>query len=179
MEYNSKTKGLVHLYVGDGKGKTTAAMGLAVRAVGSGKRVWICQFLKGRDTGEVASLEKLGIPILRVKSCDKFTFQMTPQEFAMAQCLHMELLKQAYGLAKSGNLDLIILDELVDAVNAQIVPLEDVVALITQRDPRVELVLSGRNPPEALCQLADYHTLFQCVRHPYQQGVPAREGVEF
>lgn len=179
MKQTSLRKGLVHLYVGDGKGKTTAAMGLAVRAMGTGDRVLIAQFLKGRPTGELEPLEKLGAWVMRVKQCDKFTFQMTPQELADTKRLHLDMLRQVEQAAAKGEVDLVVLDEVVDAVNAGVIPLEILERVVNSREPHVELVLSGRNPPEALCLLADYQTFFQCVKHPYQNGIPAREGIEY
>lgn len=174
-----KEKGYVHLYVGDGKGKTTAAVGLAVRALGQGKRVLFCQFLKGRETGEVGPLRQLGAQVLRAKHGAKFTFQMSPGELEEARALHRLCLSEAAGLIQAGGLDLVVLDEVVDAVNAQLIDLAELASLIQSRPPQTEIVLSGRNPHPDIVSLSDYHTEFVCRAHPYQKGVAAREGVEF
>ena len=174
-----ETKGYVHLYVGDGKGKTTAAVGLAVRALGQGKRVLFCQFLKGRETGEVGPLRQLGAQVLRAKHGAKFTFQMSPQELEEARAQHRLCLSEAAGLIRAGGLDLVVLDEVVDAVNARLIAPEELSSLIQSRPPHLEVVLSGRNPHPDIVVLSDYHTEFVCRAHPYQKGVAAREGVEF
>jgi len=171
-------QGFVHLYVGDGKGKTTAAVGLAVRALGCGHRVMIAQFLKGVPTGELEPLERLGATLMRDKDCLKFTFQMTPEELERTKRCHAGMLQKAHEAAAAGDVELLILDEVVDAVNAGVIPLESLTSLLGGRAAHVEVVLSGRNPPEILCDIADYYTIFKCVKHPYQTGVPARKGIE-
>lgn len=171
--------GLIHLYVGDGKGKTTAAAGLAMRALGCGKQVLFGQFLKGRPTGEIASLAQLGAKILRAKSGEKFIFQLSPEEKAESVRLHTQALAEIGEEIASGRFDLVILDEVVDAVNSGVVPLEQLTALLDHRPDTVEVVLTGRNPPEEIVKRSDYYTEFVCRKHPYQRGVPAREGIEY
>ena len=172
-------KGLVHLYTGNGKGKTTAAVGLAVRALGSGMRVLFCQFLKGRDTGELAPLEQLGASVLRAKSGCKFLSQMNKQERAALACGHCDCLQAAAAQIYDGAFDLLVLDEVVDAVNAGLVDENALLTLLRERPGYVEVVLTGRNPSPALCEAADYHTDFVCRRHPYEKGIAARRGIEF
>ena len=115
-----RTTGLLHLYVGDGKGKTTAAVGLSVRAVGAGKRVLIAQFLKGRPTAELKPLSELGIEVFRTKELTKFTFQMSREELAQAKQSCDALLDRVAEALKQDSFDLVVLDEVVDAVNAEI-----------------------------------------------------------
>lgn len=175
----SAANGLVHLYTGGGKGKTTAAVGLAVRALGAGKRVLFCQFLKGGDTAELEPLSRLGARILRAKHGVKFTFQMTPEELADARARHESCLADVQAALAGGETDVLILDEAVDAVNAGLIDGEALARTLSGRPAAVEAVLTGRNPDARLVALADYHTEFVCRAHPYQKGIPARRGIEY
>lgn len=172
-------KGLVHLYVGDGKGKTTAAIGLAVRALGAGKKVLLLQFLKGQQSSELEPLRRLGIVIERTEEIKKFVFQMNEQELAQAakSCKAcMDALRAALG---EGGYDVIVLDEVVDAVNCKLVETEELVGLIASRCAGVEIVMTGRNPNDQIIEIADYLTVMTALKHPYQQGVQSRKGIEY
>ena len=172
-------EGLVHLYCGDGKGKTTAAVGLSVRAAGAGKAVLFCQFLKGRQTGEIEPLKRLGVRVLRAKSGGKFVSKMTEQEKRELARQHSECLREARELLKDGGFGLAVLDEAVDAVNCGALELEELLAFIRGRPPGTELVLTGRSPDPEIIALAGYYTVFQCRKHPFQRGVAARRGIEY
>jgi len=169
----------VHLYVGGGKGKTTAAAGLALRALGHGEGVLFVQFLKARPTGELAPLEQLGARVLRAKLPPKWLSQMSGAEREEARREHGACLARTAELLGHGGVFLCVLDEVVDAVNCDLVELPALLELIRRRPAETELVLTGRNPPEELVHMADYHTHFQCVRHPYSLGVDARRGIEY
>ena len=160
--------GLVHLYWGEGKGKTTAAMGLALRALGQGARVVIVQFLKGADTGEVPLLRQLGAEIYRGKAGQKFVFQMDEAEKAATRRLQDQNLAAA--LARPA--DLLVLDEACAAWQL----LE---RAVRGRPAGQEVVLTGRTPAPWMEELADYSTEMRCHRHPYEKGIAARKGVEF
>lgn len=171
----NQQKGLIHLYWGDGKGKTTAAMGLALRALGAGQRVVIVQFLKGADTGEVPLLRQLGAKILRGKAGQKFVFQMDAAERAATRLLQTENLRAALALPA----DLLILDEACAAWQLDMVDRELLRAAVEHKPPAQELVLTGREPADWMQKAADYSTGMRCCRHPYEKGVAARKGVEF
>lgn len=175
----NKENGLIHLYVGDGKGKTTAAVGLSVRMLGQGGRVLFCQFLKGRPTGELEPLEKMGASIVRADGVSKFVSQMTPEERITCKDAHQNCLADIAARLREEPYNLLVLDEVVDAVNLGILSLDSVLDLLHNRPEGLEAVLTGRNPPKALEDTADYYTLFQCVRHPYQRGITSRPGVEY
>lgn len=179
LEPKSGVSGLVHLYVGDGKGKTTAAVGLAVRAVGHEEPVLFCQFLKGRETGEIAQLRALGIEVQRAKTGERFFFQLSPAEQEELRKTHGQCLQEAAQAAAEGRYRLIVLDEVVDAANCGAVEYPALLALLAGRAPGVELVLTGRNPDPQLVEQADYLTEFVCRKHPYQRGIAARAGVEY
>ena len=167
--------GLVHLYWGEGKGKTTAAMGLALRALGNGCRVVIVQFLKGADTGEVPLLRQLGAEIYRGKAGQKFVFQMDEAEKAAARAVQNANLAAA--LARPA--DLLILDEACAAWQLDMVDRALLERAVRERPAGQEVVLTGRAPAPWMEELADYSTEMRCCRHPFHQGVPAREGVEY
>lgn len=173
-------QGLVHLYHGDGKGKTTAAMGLALRAAGRGNRVLVVQFLKERPTGEVLVLETLpGIRVLRGKSCGKFLRQMNERERANTEKRQQELLLQAVQAGNGRECDLLVLDEALDACNTGLIDQKQLCDFVRNRPAGLEVVITGRNPDGEIVELADYISHIQKQKHPYEQGISAREGIEF
>lgn len=168
-------QGLLHLYWGDGKGKTTAALGLALRALGSGKTVTIVQFLKGGSTGEIPLLEKLGATVLRGKAGQKFVFQMDEAEKAATRALQNENLKKAMTLEA----DLLILDEAGSAWELDMVDRDLLRKAVLERPAGQECVLTAHKAPEWMLEAADYCTEMKCHRHPYQRGIRARKGIEY
>lgn len=171
--------GCVHLYIGDGKGKTTAALGLLVRVHGAGLSCLFVQFLKGRQTAELRSLEALGIPYIRTEDVKKFIPYMTPEELDdckrdSARCFE-ELTQRVSG----GAYDCVVLDEVLDAVSAGMVPEEQLIAFVEQNRSNTEIVLTGRGPSECVTALADYMTEMKKCKHPYEAGQQAREGIEY
>ncbi|MDR2908412.1 MAG: cob(I)yrinic acid a,c-diamide adenosyltransferase [Oscillospiraceae bacterium] len=170
---------MIHLYTGNGKGKTTAAAGLCVRALGRGKRVLFAQFLKGRGSGELGSLRRLGATVMLAKTGEKFLFQMNGEERAATQKEHLAAFGEVRDKALCGRYDLAVLDEVVDAAVLGLIPLEGLLCLAKDCPPGMELVLTGHNPPEELAAICDYHTDFVCKSHPYSRGVTAREGIEY
>lgn len=169
------TQGLVQIYTGDGKGKTTAALGLAVRALGRGWPVRIIQFLKGVRAGEHAAFERLGVPISFVPS-DVPPWEARREDL-VASCANQ--LAQAREALAQMDRGLVVLDEIIGALNKEYVTRSDVEALLAARPESVELVLTGRNAPDWLIDRAGLVTRMTLVRHPFSQGVPAREGIEF
>ena len=153
--------GLLHLYYGDGKGKTTAAMGLALRALGSGKKVVVVQFLKGGKSGEIPLLEQLGATVYRGKAGQKFVFQMNDAEKAATR----DLQDRNLTVAMAQEADMVDKDLLRRAV--------------LQRPAGQECVLTAHAAPQWMLDAADYVTEMKCIRHPYQKGIAARKGVEY
>ena len=160
-----KRTGLLHLYYGDGKGKTTAAMGLALRAMGSGKRVVILQFLKGGKSGEVPLLEQLGAKVYRGKAGQKFVFQMNEAEKEATRQLQ--------------NANLLILDEAGSAWELDMVDKALLQKAVLERPAEQECVLTAHAAPQWMLDAADYATEMKCHRHPYQRGISARQGIEY
>ncbi len=172
-------QGLVHVYCGDGKGKTTAAIGLAVRAAGCGKQVLIVQFLKGQETGELQSLARIPeITVLRGKASSKFTFQMDERELQQTYDLNSKNLLTAVETAREGKCDLLILDEILGALSCDLIDSDLLCSLVEKKPEALELVLTGRNPPQWLLDHADYVTEMVKRKHPFDQGIPARKGIE-
>lgn len=170
-------KGLVHIYTGDGKGKTTAGVGLAVRARGAGCRVGFFQFMKGRPTSEIAMLETLGIHVARGTDKAKFVFQMAEEEKSDYRREQSALLRLA--AAEAGDYDLMVLDELASAISTEMVSAADAAAFLDGKPVGLEVVITGRDPAEELLDRAQYISEIRCVRHPYEQGISARRGIEF
>ncbi len=177
MQTMPASKGCLHIYCGDGKGKTTAAIGLAVRALGAGLRVGVACFLKDGTSSELAVLEDL--PRCRVfpcPSCVPFTFSMTAEErLSFAEYYHA-LLQEV--LSKAASFDVLILDEILDVLEAG---LAEEATLLSYLDggSHPEIVLTGRRASEMLTSRAAYITVMHAKAHPYQQGQTARRGIEF
>lgn len=170
-------QGLIHIYCGDGKGKTTCAFGLALRCAGNGYPVRIVQFLKGGETGEVTAMQRMqNVTLLRAKQGTKFTFQMNDEEKAQARREHSALLEAAF--ANTDGLRMLVLDEIMAACSTGMVAEERLLALLKQKPEQLEVVMTGRNPSEQLLALADYVTEMKKIRHPYDRGIAARRGIE-
>ena len=171
--------GLVHIYCGDGKGKTTAAVGLLARAAGSGKRTALVQFLKGGETGEITPLAALGVRILRGKGSAPFSFSMTDAQRDAARAVHSAHLLEATAWASAGEVDVLVLDEALGALRRGLLDESALRALVLEKPAALELVLTGRNPPDWLLEAADYVSEFRKEKHPYDVGIPARHGIEW
>lgn len=171
--------GLIHIYCGDGKGKTTAALGLTLRCAGRGGRVLFAQFLKSRPTGELMLLAQLPqITLLRGKGLMKFTFQMTPAELAQTRQEQAALLEKIEAYCQAQQPDLAVCDELVNACSLGLIDEEKVISFLKKKPAKTELVLTGRNPGAPLIALADYVSEIKKIKHPYDRGIAARVGIE-
>jgi cob(I)alamin adenosyltransferase len=170
--------GLIHLYIGDGKGKTSASVGLAVRATGWGAKVTFVSFMKTWETGEIFSLEKLGVKVLRTEGHLKFIFQMNDEEKAACRSEQQRLLAAAKLEADAGA-DMIILDEALDAVTTEMLTEDELRDFLTNKPDKTEIVISGRDPMPWLVEIADYVSDLRKIKHPYDQGVIARKLIEF
>ena len=173
-------QGLTHIYYGNGKGKTTAALGLALRAAGCGRRVVFVQFLKDWNCGELPSLERLGITVLRGQAPGGvFAHEMTDEQKAETTAIHNANLKQALKLQEQGECDLLVLDEALDAHSLGLLDSALFEGLLTDKPAELELVITGHKPDQRHLEFADYVTEMVKRRHPYDKGVNARRGVEF
>lgn len=170
--------GLIHLYCGDGKGKTTAALGLALRAAGAGKQVVFTQFFKDGSSSEVEPLAALpGVLVFHADTVRGFYRNMTSSQREQAGKDYTALFRRVTQAAREA--DLLILDEIVSACNRGVVPEKLVTDFLREKPARLEVVLTGRNPSAALLELADYITEMRKLRHPFDRGIGARKGIEF
>jgi cob(I)alamin adenosyltransferase len=171
-------KGLVQVYTGNGKGKTTAALGLALRATGRGLRVCMIQFIKGGGPyGEQLAAERLA-PYLTIIQTGRSDWirkgKASPEDRELAS----NALLLANETLAGGSYDLVILDEINNAVNYGLVSVDDVLALIGRKPASVELILTGRNAHERIIEVADLVTEMREIKHYYNKGIPARTGIE-
>lgn len=172
-----KRLGLVQVYTGDGKGKTTAALGLAMRANGYGLKVKVIQFLKpDEETGERNSARDLGIGFVSIGTDH---MDGTPVDMGTEGGLTAEAMAVAEGDLRSGEYDLVILDEILNSVRLGVLPAEDVLALLDSKAEHTEVVLTGRGAPQEIIDRADLVTEMRMIKHPYDAGIPARRGIEF
>jgi cob(I)alamin adenosyltransferase len=171
-------RGTVQVYTGDGKGKTTASLGLALRSVGHGLTVYMLQFMKGSPNyGELTSAAKLpGFTIVQ-SGRDEFVDRENPAQVDIDMAA--EGLEKARAAVTSGDYDVVILDEANVALDFGLISLEDVLSLIEARPRHVELVLTGRSAHPEVVKAADLVSEVLNIRHHYDAGVEAREGIEF
>lgn len=170
----------LHLYIGEGKGKTTAAMGLALRALGHGRQVLIAQFLKDGRSGELMALKGLpGALIAETVPILDFTFRMTPDQVAETKRQQSKQLESLFSLVASNKPDMTVFDELAMAMQLSLVDMDAAWQLIEEALKCGEVILTGRYAPQELIRRADYISEVMKRRHPYDLGLPARKGVEW
>jgi cob(I)alamin adenosyltransferase len=171
-------KGLVIVYIGNGKGKTTAAFGQALRAIGQGYRVFVLQFMKGRKYGEFIAAEKY-LPHLTIRMSGLDSFVMRDNPAAIDIELAQKGLAAAKKAIKSGKYDMIILDEINVALNFKLIDLPEVIGLIKNKPAGLDLILTGRYAPPEIIELADTVSEVKEVKHHYQAGIKDRAGIEY
>lgn len=171
-------RGLVQVYTGNGKGKSSASFGLALRAVGRGLKVYIVQFIKGGfDYGELYVVDKLPGLTLRAFGRGRFVSEKKPDKVDVD--LAGQALETAREAVMKGEADIVVLDEINVALNLRLISVEEVLELIKRKPEHVELVLTGRNAPREIIQAADLVTEMIEIKHPYNAGFKARKGIEY
>lgn len=171
--------GLVHIYCGEGKGKTTCSVGLTVRACGYGLHVLFMQFLKSGTSSELKILKSLdGIEVLGTKPIKKFSFQMTEEEKEETRAASQKEVEDMLQMIQNDHYDMVVLDECLGAIEAGLLDEQVIVDFLKNRPEKLEVVLTGRYPTPELTELADYVSRIDKVKHPYDQGIPARAGIE-
>lgn len=174
---SSKARGLIMVYTGDGKGKTTAAVGQAVRALGHGYRVYMIHFMKGRDYGEFLALSTMpNITVVRAGR-DVFVNREKPEP------VDVELAREGFSSAKKaidgGEYDLVVLDEINVAVDYGLIPEKELLKMLARKPPGVDLILTGRGASPELIKRADMVSEVLAIKHHYSDGVPSRKGIEY
>jgi len=170
-------KGLIHTYTGSGKGKTTAALGLGIRAAGAGFKVYMIQFMKGRRYSELDSIENIQNFSIVQYGRDEFVSKENPKQIDID--LAQKGFLHAQEIIKKGKFDMVILDEINVAVDFNLIDLKDLLNLINNKPEKLELVLTGRYSHPEVIKIADIVTEMLEIKHPYQKGIMARKGVDF
>ena len=177
LKDDTSGKGCVHIYCGDGKGKTTCAMGLCVRAAGAGKKVLLHQFLKDNTSSERTIIDKLpGVTVMPGAKMDKFTFQMNEEELQALRESNDANLACLCDMAK--DYDMLILDESVYAMDMGLLSEDKLIEWLEKKPEHLEVVMSGRNPSDRLKEHADYISEITKIKHPFDQGLSSRIGIE-
>lgn len=173
-------KGLLHIYCGDGKGKTTASMGLVIRCAGAGEKVLVFQFLKGNSSSERKILEKTeNVTLLEGYPNVKFYNKMTEQDKQDMKIYYGKRFEEMVELLKDGGYRLVVFDEIIATLNHGFLEEDVVVDFLKNKPQELEVVMTGRNPSETLLEMADYITEMKKIKHPYEKGVPARKCIEY
>jgi len=170
-------RGFIHIYCGDGKGKTTAAMGLCVRAAGNGLKILLFQFLKANTSGELKIISGIpNITILKGPDKMKFTIDMTPAEKAQLKKYNNEIFETIKKMA--AEYDVLFLDEIIYAVSGGFFPEEKLIDFLKHKPDALEVIMTGQNPGQKLIDIADYVSEIKKIKHPYDTGAKARTGIE-
>ena len=173
-------KGLIHIYCGDGKGKTSAATGLAVRAAGCGKQVLFARFLKNEESGELEILDRIPeIHVIHLERSYGFYRTLTEEEQAEVRQTYEALWHDIVRRAETDVYDVLVMDEFMAAYNYGLIGHDAAFAFLREKPERLEVVLTGRDPDEALVELADYVSEIRKVKHPFDRGIRARRGIEY
>ena len=170
-------KGKIHIYTGAGKGKTTAAIGLGIRAAGANNKILMIQFMKGRRYSELNTLEKIPNFEFIQYGRDEFVSKENPEKIDIN--LAREGFEYARKVMLSNKYDMLILDELNVAVDFNLIPVEKIIKLIIEKPEKMELILTGRYANPEFVKIADVVTEMLEIKHPYQNGVIARKGIDF
>lgn len=181
MRFKKVDRGLVHVYTGHGKGKTSAALGLALRAISYKKKVLIVQFIKGPwRSGELDVVDRLK-PFLKIKALGQGFVKILgdTKSFSVHKNSAQKAITYSLKEMKSGRFDIIILDEIHVAIKERLVTVSQLVKFIKQKPVKVELVLTGRDASKKIIKLADYVSEIKAVKHPYDRGILARKTIDY
>ena len=173
-------QGLIHIYCGDGKGKTSAAIGLAVRAAGNGRNVLFARFLKNESSGELKVLDEIPqITVLHLERSFGFFQTLTEEEKGEARKMYARLWDRISGEIKKGSWDMLVIDEFMAAYRYGLIARDEALRFLREKPAELEIVLTGRDPDESLVELADYVSEIRKVKHPFDRGIRARKGIEY
>lgn len=171
------SKGYIHVYTGNGKGKTTAALGLALRSVGAKKKVFFAQFIKGKTYSEIEAIRKF-VPGITIKQYGLGCFIIEKPTEADIQAA-LRGLVAVTDILKSGKYDVVVLDEATIALHYQLFSIDKFLDILKKKNPKTEIVVTGRYAPQELIEMADLVTEMKEVKHYYTKGIEARKGIEF
>jgi cob(I)alamin adenosyltransferase len=172
-------KGLIHIYTGNGKGKTTAAVGLTIRAVGRGMKVLFIQCLKSTKSGEIEFMNKNDdIEVYRSKDIKGFIWDMNDEQKKHLKKTTQEAFKYFKDNLQNEKWDMIVFDEVMGAISNDLISTVELINVLINKPDKIEIVLTGRNAPKELINLADYVSEINPIKHPAENGIPARKGIE-
>ncbi len=170
-------KGYIHVYTGHGKGKTTTAIGLGIRAAGAGLNVHMVQFMKGRQYSEIDTIEKISNFSISQHGRDEFVNKDKPEK------IDIDLAQEGFSYSKEiiskKKFDMVILDEINVAIDYNLIDINNVIKLLEKKPNNIEIILTGRYAHPEIIIMADYVTEMLEIKHPYQQGIKARKGIDF
>jgi cob(I)alamin adenosyltransferase len=170
-------KGYIHIYTGNGKGKTTSSIGLGIRACGAGKKVHMVQFMKGRRYSEINTIEKIENFTISQHGRDEFVSKENPKK------IDIDMAREGFNFANEiilkNKYDMVILDEINVAVDFKLIKLNDLLKLIEDKPDNMELILTGRYADKELIKIADLVTEMIEIKHPYNDGILARKGIDY
>lgn len=179
-EGTTMNQGLIHIYCGDGKGKTSAAIGLAVRAAGCGMKVLFARFLKTESSGELKVLDEIPqITVLHLERSYGFFWTLTEEEKEEVRKMYGELWDRISGEIEQGTWDMLVIDEFMAAYRYGLIARDEALRFLREKPKELEIVLTGRDPDESLVELADYVSEIRKVKHPFDRGIRARKGIEY
>lgn len=172
--------GLVQIYTGEGKGKTTAAIGQGIRAAGNGLRVYMVQFLKSGQTGELKTIKELeNFKLFRFERPRGFFWTLNEaQKLELRSDIDLAM-KFVAEVIENNYCDLLILDEVLGCISNKLIELEQLLAIISRKPESMEIVMTGRNAPDELISIADYVSEIRAIKHPFSEGISARKGIEY
>ena len=183
MEKNGKTaSGLIHIYTGDGKGKTTAGLGLCLRAAGNGMKVLIARFLKTNNSAELNALAQFqNVKIVANEKSFGFSkvWKNDPEVKRQAISYYSAMFENAVSKIEEGNFDVLMLDEILASVRLGVVDAEQLLSFLKNKPENLEVILTGRDPIPELVEIADYVSEIKKIKHPFDAGIYARKGIEF
>lgn len=172
-------QGLIHIYTGNGKGKTTAAVGLTLRCAGSGENVIFTQLMKGNHSSERNLLEQLEkVTVIPAERTFGFSWDLTEAEKAEAREVYTRQFDAAVFAAAEKGAAMIVFDEIISAYNCNMIDTERVLNFLKNKPADLEIVLTGRDPKQEILELADYISEIKKIKHPYDEGIPSRKGIE-
>lgn len=174
-------KGLIQVYTGEGKGKTTAAIGQGIRAVGRGNIVYMVQFLKSGHTGELDTVKRLepDFKIFRFERPRGFVWTLSQQQIDELKEDIRKALDFIKSVFDSRECDMLIMDEIMGVMGNKLIDTAEVAELLKNKPESMEILLTGRNVPNEIFEIADYVSDIKCNKHPYDKGIQAREGIEY
>lgn len=173
-------KGLIQIYTGDGKGKTTAALGQGIRSAGNGLKVYMVQFLKTYETGELKIIDQIdNFSVFRFESKKDFFWNLNDEQKKLLKKETDNAIKFISKTLSERECDVLILDEVFGSLKNKMIDKDELISILKNKPESVEVVLTGRDAPEEIMELADYVSEINMVKHPFEKGINSRKGIEY